>query len=166
MTTVETTVDPVHLDRLRRAAFVTLVLLLIQFALGIGANLYVTVPAHHPGARPGSYFSGSLQSLGWALHHARAVLAAHTALGFVIVLAAVGLVVQTARLRRGRLLAAATLGTLSVIGAGFNGASFLDYNKDVNSLIMALLFALAMFCYLLILYGTPGNSRVPSVTLD
>jgi hypothetical protein len=103
-----------------------LVLLLIQFALGISSNLYVAVPAHPPGARPSNYFGGSLASLGWALHHAAAVLAAPTALGFPVVLAAVGLVVQAAR----GLVAAAALGALCLIGAGFNGASFLTPHRD------------------------------------
>lgn len=154
-----TSVDPVRVQRVRRAALVMLVLLLIQFALGIAANLYVTVPAHHPGARPSDYFGGSLHSLGWALHHSAAILAAHTALGILMVLAAVGLVAQTAALRRRGLVAAAALGALCVIGAGFNGASFLDYNKNLNSLIMALLFALAMLCYLSIIYVTPGTTH-------
>ena len=28
-----------------------------------------------------------------------------------------------------------------ILGAGFNGASFLNYNEDANSYVMALLFA-------------------------
>jgi hypothetical protein len=43
-----------------------------------------------------------------------------------------------------------------VIGAGFNGASFLDYNKTTNSLIMALPFALAMLYYIAIIYELPA----------
>ena len=43
-----------------------------------------------------------------------------------------------------------------MIGAGFNGLSFLDYSQNLNSLIMALLFALAMLCYLSIIYTTPA----------
>jgi len=34
-------------------------LVVIQVAIGIVVNLYVTVPAHHPGAHPANYFSGS-----------------------------------------------------------------------------------------------------------
>ena len=45
-----------------------------------------------------------------------------------------------------------------MIGAGFNGLSFLDDGKNVNSLIMALLFALAMLCYLSIMYATPAGT--------
>jgi hypothetical protein len=154
---VPTTRVTASLERLRRATFVVLLLLLIQFALGIAANLYVTVPIHHPGAGASDYFTGSLRSLGWALHAAPIALAAHAALGLLLVLAAAGLIFQAARVRRRLLVAAASLGTGCVIGAGFNGASFLDYAMNVSSLIMALLFALAMLCYLTIIYAIPGR---------
>ncbi len=100
--------------------------------------------------------------IGWALDHAAAVLAAHTALGLLIVLAAIGLVVQGARLQHRGLVAAAALGALSLTGAEFNGVSFLDYNKNLNSLIMALLFALAVLCYLSMIYVTPSTTQAPS----
>ena len=32
-----------------------IVLLLAEAGIGMAVNLYVTVPAHHPGARPGDY---------------------------------------------------------------------------------------------------------------
>ncbi len=32
-------------------------------------------------------------------------------------------------------------------GAGFNGGSLLDYNKDGSSYVMALLFARALLCH-------------------
>jgi hypothetical protein len=153
---VSTSDDHLALERVRRAALLMLAALLSQFALGIAVNLYVSIPAHHPGARSNDYIAGSWQSLVWALHHAPAVLAAHTALGLLIVLTAAGLVLQTLRLRRRSRVAAATLGAAFVIGAGFNGASFLDYNKTTNSLIMALLFALAMLCYIAIIYELPA----------
>ena len=148
--------DRVRAQRVRHATLVMLVMLLVQFALGISSDLYATVAAHHPGAHPSDYFGGSLQSLAWALHHAPAVLAAHSALGLLILLAAIGLVVQTVRIRRSGLVAMAMMGAASVIGAGFNGLSFLDYSQNLNSLIMALLFALAMLCYLSIIYTTPA----------
>lgn len=55
------------------------------------------------------------------------------------------------------------LAALLAIGAGFNGASFLDFGgRDVSSLLMALLALGAVCCYLLALYllpGGPGNGR-------
>ena len=53
---------------------------------------------------------------------------------------------------------AAVLGALFILGAGFNGASFLNYNHDANSYVMALLFAAAVLCYSVIL-ALPGNTE-------
>jgi len=41
----------------------------------------------------------------------------------------------------------AVVGTLAVIGAGFNGVSFLNYGQGFSSMIMAGLWALALACY-------------------
>ena len=49
-------------------------------------------------------------------------------------------------------MARTPLGALCIVGAGFNGASFLNYGHDVSSLIMAMLWALALACYLTGLY--------------
>jgi hypothetical protein len=39
------------------------------------------------------------------------------------------------------------LAGLLVIGAGFNGASFLDFNDNLSSLLMAVLTLGALGCY-------------------
>lgn len=56
--------------------------------------------------------------------------------------------------RRGSRLVTATAvaGALFIIGAGFNGASFLNYGNNISSIIMAGLWALALACYLTGLY--------------
>jgi hypothetical protein len=45
-------------------------------------------------------------------------------------------------------MAASLVGALAIIGAGSNGASFLDYGHAFSSMIMAGLRALALACYL------------------
>jgi hypothetical protein len=45
-------------------------------------------------------------------------------------------------------MAASLVGALAIIGAGSNGASFLDYGHAFSSMIMAGLWALALACYL------------------
>jgi hypothetical protein len=137
--------------RFRRAALAMLVLL-CQFALGIATNLYVTVPSRHPGAKPGNYLSGSIASLGWAVGHGGLLLAAHTLLGMALVIAALAALVAAVRLGDAGPIAAAGAGAAFVIGAGFNGASFLDFAENANSLVMALLFALAVLSYVIVLY--------------
>jgi hypothetical protein len=94
----------------------------------------------------------------WATAHGAATLAVHTTLGLALVVFVVGTAVHA--LRSGRRAAGgwSLLGGLFVIGAGFNGASFLDYAHNINSLIMTLLALAAIGCYAtaLMLLGTPS----------
>lgn len=145
---------PVRRLWLRRGALALIVLLFCQFALGMVTNLYVTIPAHHPGSHPSSYLSGSARSIGWAIGHGAVALAAHAALGVALVAFALVTVACAIILRQGR--TAAIAGALLIIGAGFNGASFLDFNHDISSLIMALLFAAAALGYVTLIYRLPS----------
>lgn len=133
-------------------------LTLVQAGLGTVVNLYVTVPAQHPGAHPASYFSGSLHSVGWAIGHGSAALAVHATLGFGLVVFAVGAAVHALRSGRRAIGGWSVLAGLFVIGAGFNGASFLDFAHNINSLIMAVLTLAAIGCYAtaLMLLGAPS----------
>jgi hypothetical protein len=137
---------------LRILLLAMVLLVLCQASLGMAVNLFVTVPRHHPGANASDYFTGSADSVGWALSHGVVTLAAHVALGLALVVVAIALAVVVVRARRARVAAWSVLGGLLTIGAGFNGASFLDYNKDVSSLIMALLAFGAVASYVVALY--------------
>lgn len=128
-----------------------LVLLLAQFAIGMAVNLYAHIAANHPGAHPRNYFSGSLRSVGWAIASGPTELAAHAALGLFLVLAAIIVVALAIGTRRRATTVAALLGAGCIIGAGFNGASFLDFDHAISSLIMSLLFALATLAYVAVL---------------
>ncbi len=133
--------------RCRLAIIGVLALLLVQYAVGMVVNLYVTIPARHPGAGASSYVSGSLHSLGWAIAHAPIALAAHTLLGLLLAIATLAVLALSRQAER-RTTVLAALGALFTIAAGFNGASFLDYNHKISSLIMSLLFALAVVSYI------------------
>jgi hypothetical protein len=154
---------PTAIERLRRAVLAMLVLLLCQFALGIAANLYTAIPDRHPGAHPNNYLSGSAQSIGWAIGHGGLILAVHALLGFALVAAALATLVLAFRLRNARIVAVIGTGAAFVIGAGFNGASFLDFASNTSSLIMAMLFALATLAYAAVLYVLPTRQGPPSL---
>jgi len=144
-------------DRRNRAArgwaFGLLVALLVQFGLGMYVNLFATIPLNHPGHGANDFFAGSYHSVAWAetSPHAPLILAFHAGLGLLLVLGSLWLAVLAIRGRRAGFVWAAVLGALFILGAGFNGASFLNYNKDANSYVMALLFAAAVLCYIIIL---------------
>ena len=110
-------------------------------------NLFVAIPSQHPGARPSSYFSGSVRSVAWAVAHGAPALVAHAVLGLALAFLVIGVAVSALRLKHRPIGAWSVLAGLLVIGAGFNGASFLDFNNDVSSLIMALLAFGAVACY-------------------
>jgi hypothetical protein len=136
----------------RRMVLGAILLILVQAGIGMVVNLYVTIPAHHPGAHPSDYLSGSFHSVVWSISHGALALAVHAALGLALVVMVIGVAVRAVRLRRGAIRALSVLGGLLVIGAGFNGASFLDFNDNASSLIMALLAFVAVACYTVVLF--------------
>ena len=139
--------------------------MLLQAALGMVVNLYVTIPAHHPGARAADYFSGSIESVGWAIGHGSGALVAHVLLGLLIGLFSLHVVALCVRSGQRAMAAWSALGALLVIGAGFNGASFLDYGHSVNSLIMALLALGAVGCYATVIFLTASRPAAGSPAL-
>src|SRR5258708_21408244 len=80
--------------QLRISFLFALVMLIAQFLLGIAVNLFVKIPTDHPGANPPEYFSGVAQSVTWAILHGNLLLAIHGGFGLVLVIAAVGTLVQ------------------------------------------------------------------------
>lgn len=124
-------------------------LVILQIAAGMVVNLYTSVPRHHPGARPRTYLTGSLRSVAWALSSGPVALAVHTALGLAVVAMAIVLAVHAVVNRAGWVTLTSVLGAAMVVGAAFNGASFLDFgNQTVSLLIMALLALGSLSCYL------------------
>ena len=132
---------------LRWQLLTAIVLVLAQGGFGIAVNLYVTVPTNHPGARPSNYLTGSFHSLAWAMAHGPATLAVHALLGLFLVVVVVLAAVYALRSGRRAVGGWSLVGGLCVIGAGFNGASFLDFGHTISSLIMALLALAAVGCY-------------------
>lgn len=144
---------------LRQGELLMAVLLLVQYVAGIVVNLFVTIPDQHPGVNDQNYFGGVAASVAWALSGGGAWLAIHTTIGLLLVLASIALAVQSVRARSNVTLC--ILGAVFILGAGFNGGSFLIYNQDFSSMIMAVLWALAMGCYVAGIYlsAPHRNSR-------
>lgn len=144
---------------MRGMALGAALLIVVQIAVGMVVNLDVTVPAHHPGVHPASYFSGSFRSVAWALGHGAVALVIHTSLGLALVVVTLVIAVRAVGQGLRRVSVTYVLGFLFVVGAAFNGASFLDFaGQNISSLIMALLALAALCCYLLGLYLLPAPS--------
>jgi hypothetical protein len=127
-------------------------LVLVQAAIGMVVNLRVAVPHSHPGAQPSNFFGGSFKSMVWAIGHGATALAIHAAFGLALVVMAIAAATYALRVRMRAATAWSVLAAGLVIGAGFNGAAFLDFDHDTNSLIMALLALGAVACYTVVLF--------------
>ena len=107
------------------------VLLIVQFGLGIGINLYVALPAHR------SFLSTVFGS---------AVLAAHAIVALALLGAAISALARAVRARR--VVVFSSVGLAAIGAAAAAGASFAGNQSNGASLSMALATAAAMFCYL------------------
>ena len=134
---------------LRRASLAILIVLIVQFALGIGVNLYVTLPAaSHPGHS--SWFGNG------------ALLALHAALGMFLVLAAIFVLVRAIMARYVTLIVTSAAGLVAILLAFFFGSSFTDKLSNGYSLGMAISFAAALACYIVGLYVLTARRAGPS----
>jgi hypothetical protein len=138
---------------LRIQTVVLLWLFAVQFFAGMILNLFIEIPKHHPGTAGGNYFSQSWASLLWALSGAAGwALLLHAALAVVLFLGTLALFLSSLR-RSGRGWRWGTgLAALVTLGALFNGLSFLDFNQDFSSMIMATcwLIVVSILVFLLV----------------
>ena len=134
---------------LRRASLAILIVLIVQFALGIGVNLYVTLPAAgHPGHS--SWFGNG------------PLLALHAALGMFLSLAAIFVLIRAIMARHAALIVTSSAGLAAIGLAFFFGASFTDKLTNGYSLGMAIAFAAALACYAIGLYALTARRGGPS----
>jgi hypothetical protein len=155
-TILETPADRLarRMSALRKNSLGISVMLLAQYGLGMGVNLYAEVPRTDQG-------SGPAIALGRALSHSPAVLAIHAALGVLLLIAAFS-VLSRAILARNRLAILTSIGGLAaIIGAAFSGASFVDHGHPGASMAMAALTGVALLCYLLNLFALTASSNAP-----
>ena len=134
---------------LRRASLAILIVLIVQFALGISVNLYVTLPtAGHPGHS--SWFGNG------------PLLALHATLGMILVLSAIFVLVRAITARNAALIVTSSAGLVAICAAFFFGASFTEKLTDGYSLGMAISFAAALACYAIGLYTLTARRGEPS----
>ena len=135
--------------RLRALTAIILVLLAAQFLVGVLVNLYVQVPAVHPGANAPEYFSGVVLGVAWALLHAPLWLQLHAIVGLLLFIASVLLIGFAIAARRRAWIILSIIGLFGIIAGGFNGASFMNYGHDFSSLLMSLGFLLSAIPYII-----------------
>jgi len=126
---------------------ITLLLLAAQFLIGMVVNLYVQIPSVHPGTRTSNYFQGVGQGVVWVLGQGSLSLVVHAALGLILALISIFLIGFAIAARKRVWIFLSVAGWIGIVGAGFNGVSFLNYGHDFSSLLMSVGFLLAMISY-------------------
>jgi hypothetical protein len=137
-----------RLARLRRSSLGLVVMLIIQFILGMIYNLYGTAPT-------------STKSIGL---FSSPDLALHVVLGILLFIAAVGQLVQAIGARHQLSIWLSALGLLSILGAGFAGLGFTGSGASGASLGMSLAFATALACYVVLVFALPSSTSARSST--
>lgn len=134
---------------LRQANMAILIVLIVQFSLGMGVNLYVTLPAAgHPGHS--SFFGNGL------------LLATHAAVGMFLILAALFVLVRAIMARNVTLIVTSAAGLAAILVAAFFGSGFTSKLTDGYSLGMAIATAGALACYAVGLFAASAQGNGPS----
>ncbi len=144
---------------LRTNALAGLVMLLLEYGLGVWTNLYGHLPASDHG-------KGTFPAFEGAVAHGPVGLTVHALLGTLLIVTAVSVVVRATRLRRSIFIVIASVALLAILAAWFSGTQFVGDAANGASFGMAISTAVAILGYATILFiavpasgshGTPGD---------
>jgi hypothetical protein len=129
------------LARVRRGSLAVLVLVVVEYGIGMYVNLYVTVPRADHG-----------RSAGTAIANGPATLGIHAVIGVLLGLGALGLLVQAVMTRHVGAIAWSAAGLFALAFASATGASFTSSGDPADSMGMSVLTGVALLCYAANLY--------------
>ncbi|HEX9541281.1 MAG TPA: hypothetical protein VGA04_24205 [Streptosporangiaceae bacterium] len=118
--------------RFSSASFGLVILLIIQYVLGIAYTLYGTMPT--AGKQVGLFSSP--------------LLAVHVIVGTLLVLAAIYLVIAAVRARIRLAVIMSVIGLLSILAAWVTGSAFAQKGASGFSMAMGVMTAVALLCYM------------------
>jgi len=127
----------VELEGLRRVSLAALIMLVVQYGLGIILNLYIAVPASDAHA-------GIMQEIA----NGPAMLTLHALLGLALIGVALVLLVRAVRIDDRVIAVLAAAGLTAIGGAFASGEVFVRNGQSGASLAMALLTGVALLCYI------------------
>jgi uncharacterized membrane-anchored protein len=137
-----------RLVRLRMSSLGVVAMLIIQFILGVIYSLYGTAPT-------------STKSVGL---FSSPDLALHVILGILLVIAAAGQLIRAIGIRHALSLWMSAVGLVSILGAGFAGLVFTGIGASGASLGLSLAFAVALACYVVLVFALPSSASRASTT--
>jgi hypothetical protein len=138
-------------EGVRRVSLAALIMLVIQYGLGIILNLYIAVPASDAHA-------GLMQEIA----SGPLMLTVHALLGLALIGAALVLLVRAVRLGDQVIAVLAAAGLTAIGGAFASGEIFVRNGQSAASLAMALLTGVALLCYIgALAWVSTGRRRGP-----
>jgi hypothetical protein len=135
-----------RLVRLRLSSLGAVIMLIVQFVLGIVYNLYGTAPT--PAKSVGLFSSPDL--------------ALHVILGILLVIAALGQLIRAISVRHPLSVWMSAIGLVAILGAGFAGLGFAGNGASGASLGMSLAFAVALASYVVLVFALPSSASAGS----
>jgi hypothetical protein len=120
-----------RLARVVKASVVMVVLLLVQYVLGISYNLYGTAPSATRKVEP---FSSP-------------VLAVHVVVGTLLIVVAIYVVVVSIRARTALAVVTSVVALASLVAAWISGTAFIQKGANGFSMAMGVLTAVALLCF-------------------
>jgi hypothetical protein len=142
------TAAPVGMARVRRGSLAVLVLVVLEFGIGMYVNLYVMIPRANHG-----------HSVASAIANGPAVLTVHAVIGLLLGLGAVGVLGQAVMTRRPSAVTASAVGLFALAMASATGASFTGSGDPADSMAMSVLTGVGLLCYAANLYLLPRPGR-------
>jgi hypothetical protein len=140
---------------LRANALAAVVMLLIQYCLGISVSLYSTLPASDHGK---SLLAGFTAGVG----DGPLLLTFHALLGTLLLITALAALIRSSRLAAPPTIALTAVALLAIIVAWLAGSEFVGHMKNDTSLTMALATAVAILCYAVVIFLLGIPTRSPS----
>ncbi len=132
---------PIMMDRaamMRRAftmqATAFLIMLSVQFILGIATNLFIKLPAEGGSAA-------------WRAAWTNVVTILHMIIGLGLFVGSIAFVIRTVLAKDGHWMIASMAGFVGMLLAFFGGVLFVQTQSDAYSLIMAIGFILGVLAY-------------------
>ena len=132
-----------RLARIRMSSLGAVIMLLIEFILGIIYNLYGTAPT-------------AKKSIGL---FSSPVLALHVIVAILLVIAAVGQLIRAIGTGHRLTIWMSAIGLLGIAGAGFSGLGFAGNGAAGASLGMSLAFAVSLAAYVVLVFALPSSAR-------